>query len=291
MKKMSETMKASGERLRATVNYLAGELGSRGYDEPGNTLARDYIREQFRAMGYEPVLQTYEAGGRMYDNVIAVYNPGKERKMIIGGHFDSVSGQPGADDNASAVAGVLETARLFQQNRPELPFTVEFVAFNLEEPPFFSSPAMGSHVHAASLNKDEVVGMINYEMIGYFTSEPGSQTVPPELAGTVPDTGDFIHVMGSVKHPGFGDKVAAGMQEAGEVPVYHHNLPERGEFSRLSDHMNYWDHGIPAVMVGDTSFLRNLNYHTLNDLPETLDYKTMAGVVSAVYHAVVHYIR
>jgi len=284
-------MKASATRLKEVVYHLAGEIGSRGYNEKGNIAARDYILEQFTSMGYAPHLQGYDVDGRTYYNVVARYNPGQERKLIVGGHYDSVSGQPGADDNASAVAGVLETARLFIENRPEVPFTVEFVAFNLEEPPFFAGSHMGSYVHADSVKDEQVIGMVNYEMIGYVSHEAGSQTVPPQLAGTVPDTGDFIHVLGSENHTAFPEKIARGMKEAGTVPVYHHDLPEHGEFSRLSDHMNYWTHNIPAVMIGDTSFLRNPNYHTMQDLPDTLDYAFMAGVVEAVCHAVVNHLQ
>src|SRR5207342_1395907 len=135
----------------------------------------------------------------LYSNIIASYNPKATKRLIVGAHYDVCGNQPGADDNASAVAGLLETARLLGENKPEIDYQIDLVAYCLEEPPFFSTQHMGSFVHAKSLheNKIDVIGMICYEMIGYFSDQPNSQPFPaPELAKIFPSTANFIIVVG-----------------------------------------------------------------------------------------------
>lgn len=140
----------------------------------------DYIKEEFKKAGFTTEDQKWIAEGNEYTNVIASYNAHKSKRLIIGAHYDVCGDQPGADDNASAVAGLLETARQIAEAKPDIDYRIDFVAYCLEEPPFFATENMGSYVHAKSLsdNKIEVLGMICYEMIGYFSDEPNSQPYP-----------------------------------------------------------------------------------------------------------------
>ncbi|MDQ3101811.1 MAG: M28 family peptidase, partial [Bacteroidota bacterium] len=142
--------------------------------------------------------------------MIATYNHAGIRTLVIGAHYDVAGEQPGADDNASAVAGLLEVARMLFRTKPELDYRIDLVAYCLEEPPYFATKEMGSYVHAKSL-KDagtDVIGMISLEMIGYFSDEPGSQNFPsPELAELYPNTANFIIVVGVEEHAAFAQKV------------------------------------------------------------------------------------
>ena len=139
----------------------------------------DYIKNEFEQAGLEVQYQKWIAAGNEYTNVIGVYNGHKSKRLIVGAHYDVCGEQPGADDNASAVAGLLESARLIGENKPDLDYAIEFVAYCLEEPPFFGTTEMGSYVHAKSLfdNNVDVIGMICYEMIGYFSDEPNSHHI------------------------------------------------------------------------------------------------------------------
>jgi len=228
----------------------------------------------------------------VYKNILASYQPEKSRRLIVGAHYDVCGNQPGADDNASAVAGLLETARLIAENQPEIEYRIDFVAYCLEEPPFFGSDEMGSYIHAESLRIDQVdvIGMICYEMIGYFSGEPGSQTFPfPELASLYPSIGNFIVVVGNNNCVEFGNQVFNLMSKDSEVGVEKIFLPAGSELAGLSDHRNYWQFGYPAIMINDTSFLRNpINYHELSDTIDTLNFEKMKAVVDSAYQAIIH---
>ena len=198
---------------------------------------------------------------------------------------------PGADDNASGVAGLLETARLIGNNEPNIDYQIDFVAYCLEEPPFFDTKFMGSYVHAKSLYKTKVdlIGMICYEMIGYFSDEPNSQKFPqPEFASMFPGTANFIIVVGIDKYIGFNQRVHSLMSEHGQIDVQGISLPSTHSLAGLSDHMNYWHFGYPALMINNTSFMRNPNYHMVTDTIHTLDFEKMTEVVNCTYHAIVH---
>ena len=285
-------IEAKRERLYKDVEFLCNIRPYRNYKNlDALDKACTYISGEFARHGYKPLEQNWEAEGNEYKNIIASYQEDKERRLIIGAHYDVAGDQEGADDNASAVAGLLETARLISENQPELDYGIDFVAYNLEELPFFTTEKMGSFIHAKSLKDSgvNVLGMICYEMIGYFSDEPGSQKFPSEeVALMYPDTGNYIVVVGIEKCRKFNTLFHGLMTEHGGIAVERIVFPDENELAARSDQRNYWKFGYDAPMINDTSFMRNPNYHQLSDTIDTLNFDKMTGVVSSCYHAVTH---
>jgi Zn-dependent M28 family amino/carboxypeptidase len=284
-------MKAQQTRILTDLEFLTGLFPYRNYQYP-ESLEKvcDYLMTEFQLMGLKPQEQTWRAGGRTYKNIIAIYNPEKSSRLVVGAHYDVCGDQPGADDNASAVAGLLETARLVMQNQPTADYAIEFVAYCLEEPPFFGTTEMGSYVHAQSLHAAnvDVIGMICYEMIGYFSDEPNSQPFPnQELAKLFPHVANFIVVVGIEKYEAFNRKVHQLMSADTEIDVQVISFPESSGLAGLSDHRNYWRFNFKAVMINDTAFIRNPNYHQVTDTLDTLDIKKIAFVIDSTYRAIV----
>lgn len=278
--------------LKEIVAYLTEIDPPRNYlntDSLNN--AAQFIERRFTATGLETRRQSYETGGNEYHNVIAGYGENRERIFVVGAHYDVYGDQAGADDNASAIAGLLELSRLLAVNRPELDFSVELAAYSLEEPPYFRTKHMGSYVHAASLKKKEitVIGMISLEMIGYFDDRKGSQKYPlPFFKFFYPKAGDYIAVVGNIGSRDMVRKVRQYMLEGSEIDVQPWISPSIVPGVDLSDHRNYWKMGYKAVMITDTAFYRNPYYHTVLDRPETLDFEKMAEVVKGVYNAIIN---
>jgi Zn-dependent M28 family amino/carboxypeptidase len=285
-------MKADKEKLYRDVEYLTGIVPPRNYkNQESLNRAADYIKKEFEKCGSKTEEQTWLADGNEYRNIILKYAPEKSKRLIIGAHYDVCCDQPGADDNASAIAGLLETARLVFDNNPKPGYGIDFVAFSLEEPPFFGGTKMGSHVHAKSLydSNTDVVGMVCYEMIGYFSDEPGSQNYPTEeLARMLPDVADFIAVVGISEHQEFNNRFYEQMSLESEVKVLVNNFPSGEGLAGMSDQLNYWRYGYKALMINDTSFLRNPNYHMVTDTIDTLDFNRMKQVVDSTYRAVIN---
>ncbi|NBB76629.1 MAG: M28 family peptidase [Bacteroidetes bacterium] len=286
-------MPANSEKLYSHVEFLTDLRPYRNYRN-AESLEKvvGYLKNHLQQWGYEPKEQIWKAQGREYKNLIATYNLEKSKRLIVGAHYDVFGEMPGADDNASAVAGLLETARLLSELQPDLDYRVDFVAYCLEEPPFFGTDKMGSYIHAKSLNKNkiEVIGMICYEMIGYFSEEPGSQFYPDErLREIYPDTGDFIVVVGIEEYREFTEKVFTNMKLINEVDTQVICFPDKHGYASMSDQRSYWSFGYPALMINDTSFLRNHNYHKKTDTIDTLDFEKMAGVINGAYNAVVNF--
>ena len=245
------------------------------------------LRKQASILRYKPG----DVSGNTYSNVIASYNSEATKLLIVGAHYDVCGNQPGADDNASAVAGLLETVRLVAANKPFLDYRIDFVAYCLEEPPYFGTHKMGSYVHAKSLHESNanVIGMICYEMIGYFSDKPGSQSYPsPELASLYPDTADFIIVVGIEKYHNFNHRVHSLMSKNSKINIEAINFPDNNELAGLSDQLNYWRFGYPALMINDTSFIRNPNYHSITDTIETLDFDKITEVINSAFNAIVN---
>lgn len=281
---------AKTQRLYTDVEFLTGLRPFRNYRNTESLEKTcDYLRQEFTAAGYKTLDQKWTASAVEYTNVIASYNPEKKKRFIVGAHYDVAGEQPGADDNASAVAGLLETARLVAENKSQLDYRIDFVAYCLEEPPFFGTEQMGSYVHAKSLHDADVdvLGMICYEMIGYFSDVPGSQNFPNEqLARLYPHTGNFILVVGVDVHLDFNTKVYELMKPGSKVQVLPANLPPARGLAGLSDQRSYWKFGYPALMINDSSFLRNPNYHKISDTIDTLDFEKMTEVINSSYKAV-----
>jgi Zn-dependent M28 family amino/carboxypeptidase len=284
-------MKANSTRLYKDVQFLTELRPFRNYQNL-ESLAQvvDYVKNEFENAGLTIQFQKWTAGGNEYTNVIGVYNSHKSKTLVVGAHYDVCGDQPGADDNASAVAGLLETARLIGENKPDIEYAIEFVAYCLEEPPFFGSTEMGSYVHAKSLydNEVDVIGMICYEMIGYFSDEPNSQSYPSnDLAQLYPSTANFIFVVGIEEFDDFNKKFRNLMADKAEIDVQVISFEAGGGLAEMSDHRNYWKFGYKALMINDTSFIRNPNYHMSTDTIETLDFPKISEVINGAYNAVI----
>ena len=216
------------------------------------------------------------------------FNPDRPR-LCVGAHLDSRPDTPGADDNASAVAALLEIARLLPSRWPDnAPLELELVAFDLEE-----NGMLGGREHAR-LSRDSNVdlrGMVSLEMLGYCDHAPGSQSLPRTLRGLYPDTGNFIAIIGNQNSTNLIKRFGIGMKVVNELPVETLQVPDNGnglQATRLSDHSPFWDAGYPALMITDTSFMRNPHYHMPSDTVETLDLQFLHMVAEASVKAVRH---
>jgi len=246
-----------------------------------------WIRRELQEAGGKVEDQAFEAKGAVYRNVLAHFGPATRERIVVGAHYDAAGPYPGADDNASGVAGLIELARLLGEVPPQI--HVELVAFTLEEPPSFTTPAMGSAIHAASLKERGIPirAMIALEMIGYFTDVPGSQEYPLSILKLFyPTRGNFIGVVGKLGQGALVRRIRNAMRRASPLPVHSISAPRWLPGVDFSDHRSYWAAGYDAVMITDTAFYRNPNYHAADDTQETLDYERMAMVVKGVYSAV-----
>lgn len=268
------------------VEELAGRIGSRSVHEYGKLEeAKEYIAETLMGMGFQPEFQRYEYEGREYSNVIGTLS-GKGADpswVVIGAHYDTVWGTPGADDNGSAVAMLLETARMLRGRVPDR--TVKIVFFTLEEPPAFRTAYMGSYVFArAARDRGQAIhAMVCLEMLGFFGDEKGKQSFPfPFMKFFYPTTPNFIAVVGNGKFRKLVRAVADSLRRNGPVPVESICAPSVIPGIDFSDHRSFWKMGFPAVMITDTAFYRNPFYHTEGDTPKTLDFQRMEDLLPAI---------
>lgn len=283
-------MTAEKDRMYRDVEFLTNLYPPRNHENIGSLEeAASYIESEFGKLNCTVESQYFTAEGHEYRNVIASFNRGMKKRLIVGAHYDVCNETPGADDNASAVAGLLECARLLDTQKPDLDYRIDFVSFCLEEPPWFRTPDMGSAVHARSLLpiRNDIIGMVCLDMIGYFSDEPGSQDIPlKDLRKIFPDTGNFIIVAGRSHQKRFAEAVTGLMSEKCSVPAFTVTDPRLNSVLELSDHLNYWNYGFNAVMINDTAMLRNKNYHKEGDTIEKLDFGRMTEVVGGCYHAI-----
>jgi hypothetical protein len=277
-------------RLQAHLSMLTRTIGERSVLLPGNIeKSAAYIQAQFEQSGLDVRRQTYTYHDLPVSNIVASLkladNPAAH--YVLGAHYDSVAGTVGADDNASAVAVMLETARAMQANiddaRSDLQVT--FVAFALEEPPVYGTQYMGSRVFADSAKQEGETfdGMICLEMVGYTCDEPGCQQYPfPLQFFGYPKQGTFIGIVGNVKSLNFSRGLRKRFQRNSNLPVVSLTVPFNGWILpavRLSDHASFWDKGYRAVMVTDSAFFRNPHYHLPSDTMDTLDVGFMVELV------------
>jgi len=272
--------------LRQVVTVRASEIGVRSFrDQEQLTSTADYISDQLSSIGYNVTRQTFYFRMHSYENLIAEL-PGisiPERILVIGAHYDTVRTTPGADDNASGVAGLLGLARQLSGIQPDN--TIRFVFFCLEEPPTYRTRNMGSYHYARSLKKkgDWVEGMICHEMIGYFCDREGCQHYPlPFMNVKFPKAGNYISMVGNLRSRHFTQKIAKNFRENTDLPVITLNAPAIVIGIDFSDHWSFGKFGYRALMVTDTAFYRNPHYHAPSDLPETLDYERMEKVVEGL---------
>jgi Zn-dependent M28 family amino/carboxypeptidase len=277
------------EKLKTHVEKISNEFFPRSAPFIQNLdKTAAYIKQQFETAGAKTSEQTFQVDGKTYRNIIAHFGAETKERIVVGAHYDAAGALPAADDNASGVAGLIELAYLL--GKTELSMQVELVAYSLEEPPYFATSNMGSFIHANSLNNSKVAVrlMMSLEMIGYFSDEPNSQAFPiSAMSLFYPTRGNFISIVGN-----FGDfsivrAVKSAMLGATDLPIYSINAPRSIPGIDFSDHRNYWAFDYDAVMITDTAFYRNKNYHTAADTAEKLDYNRMAKVVEGVYNVVV----
>jgi Zn-dependent M28 family amino/carboxypeptidase len=278
-------------RLERHVWMLSETFVPRDAGHPANLdRVAAYIREEFDKAGGRIVEQPFQVDGSTCRNVIAYFGPETHDRIVVGAHYDAFGEWPGTDDNAGAVAGLIELAHLLRETPPRI--LVELVAFSLEEPPYYGTSEMGSAVHASFLKAQNrsVRIMICLEMIGYFSDHEGSQRFPSGLLEVFyPTTGNYIAVVGRMDQTGVVRRVKRAMRRASPLPVLSINAPELVPGIDFSDHRNYWQAGWKAVMITDTAFYRNENYHSARDTADTLDYKRMAMVVQGVHAAVLDF--
>lgn len=286
----NEKMDDIKQNLTATVKYLSQGIGQRSYrDIEKLNRAADYIERKFRSYGYAVKRQPFKYQGNTYYNIICEIQGTKSAEdgiLVIGAHYDTVIGTPGADDNASGVAGLLELARLTALK--PLQRTVRFIAFSLEEPPIFMTKNMGSYVYAKSLRDGgmRVYGMISLEMLGYYSDRKGSQYYPfPIFKWFYPDKGTFIALVGNISSRSFTNKIKKSFKSVSSLPVESLNAISLIPGVNFSDHWSFWEFGFPAFMITDTAFYRNPNYHASGDSTDTLDYERMTELVKGLYKA------
>ena len=279
-----ELPSVSAEELEKTVVILSENATPRSIRHP-RRLAEvgAFIEDSLRGFGLEPVRQAYLVGHDEYFNVSVVIGDKQAPRSVVGAHYDVAGEFPGADDNASGVAVLLELARIFAVQPPEHP--IELVAYTLEEPPAFGTKFMGSFVHAKSLAEAgiEVGCAISLEMLGYFSDEAGSQRFPlPGLGWLFSNVGNTLVVVGSFGDIGCTRGLKYALRRADVISINSFNAPQFVQGIGFSDHRSYWAHGFSGVMVTDTAFLRNRHYHTARDTSEKLNFDQMAAATQAL---------
>ncbi len=273
------------DNLYRHIEYLSVKVGDRHLWKEGSlNKAADYIESVFSSSGYAVWRQIYSCYGQSVSNLIAERTGTDKEIVIIGAHYDTVPGSPGADDNASAVAGLLELARLHQETSNKK--TLVFSAFVNEEPPSFGSPNMGSMVYAKHLKEhgEPVEVMVSLEMIGYFSKEKIQAYPLPGMGLVYPKTGDYVGVVGNFHSSKYVSFFKKGIRKYSNIRTKSLTAPEFFGGINLSDNYSFWHHGYKAIMVTDTSFFRNRHYHQLTDTIDTLDFERMAEVVKGLYY-------
>jgi hypothetical protein len=279
------------DRLKEDVRFLTTINPPRNYRNVQSLdKAGTYIAAEFKKMKCRIDIQQFNVDERIYRNIACSFGPEQGERVIVGAHYDVYGDQPGADDNASGTAGLLEIGRLLSGLNPKLKYRTDLVAFTLEEPIFFKTRHMGSSVYAQSLSEAgiKVRAMITLEMIGFYTDRPDSQQYPLIfLKWMYPSTGNYIVVVGKLDQVKLVQRVKRLMAAASIVPVQSITAPSILPGIDFSDHQSFWKYGYPAVMITDTAFYRNKNYHKNTDTIDTLNFKRMAEVVKGLYRVTV----
>jgi Zn-dependent M28 family amino/carboxypeptidase len=281
---------ALAKRLARHVERLAGEIGERNvWKHDALEAAASYIENELRDVGrYAVASQAFNVQGRTVRNVEGEIK-GTSRPdeiVVVGAHYDSVSGCPGADDNASGVAGLIELARALAAARPAR--TVRFIGFVNEEPPFFQTSEMGSLRYAARARErgEHIAAMISVESIGFYADTPDSQRYPFPFNLFYPSTGDFIAFVANVGSRSLLHQSMRSFRSHARLPSEGAAAPASIEGIGWSDHWAFWQHGYPAIMVTDTALFRYQHYHTGSDTPDKLDYSRMALLVTGLRRVV-----
>lgn len=269
------------ERLRQLVTEIA--VPTRNWlDTASLNRTASFVRRQIESSGFACSEQLFAVDKRTYRNIECTI-PGKSKDLVVvGAHYDAAGEQPGADDNASGVAGLIELACAYAETGQKPRNSIRLVAFSLEEPPYYATEEMGSFHHAKKL-KDSgftVKAMIALEMIGYLGDSLEQQYPPGVPSDRYPRFGNFYAAVSNMESAGLTKGFKAVADKSKTIPVVTLNAPEGVEWS---DHLNYWKFGFPAFMITDTAFLRNFAYHTADDTPDRLNYPAMAQLVDLLF--------
>jgi hypothetical protein len=277
------------DELRADVEMLGGQIGERNVIRyPQLVAATEFIENSFRATGLQPRRDTYAVNNRDCHNIETEIRGSSPEIILIGAHYDSVFGAPGANDNGSGVAAMLALARRFAGKSTSK--TLRFVAFVNEEPPYFQTSRMGSFVYASRCKgrNDQIVAMISLETIGYFSDAPHSQKYPaPGLGIFYPTTGNFIGFVGNLRSRSLLQRALSVFRAQEKIPSEGAALPAFIPGVSWSDQWSFWKNGYPAIMVTDTAPFRYRPYHEPTDTPDKLDYDRFALVVSGMEYVIV----
>ena len=275
--------------LRRDVEQLAGGIEERNVEQYlALVAAANFVQSSLQSAGYFVQRQGYTVGTRTCHNleveIAGVNRP--EEIVVIGAHYDSVTGAPGANDNASGVGAMLALARSFAGKKPAR--TLRFVAFVNEEPPYFQTESMGSLVYArrSSERGENVVAMISLETVGYFSDAKGSQSYPKPFSLLYPSTGNFIAFIGDVSSRQLVRDAIGSFRRHAKFPSEGAAVPGGIDGVGWSDHWAFWQVGYPAIMVTDTAPFRYSHYHTDKDTPDKIDYDHMARVVMGLENVV-----
>jgi Zn-dependent M28 family amino/carboxypeptidase len=276
-------------RLRAQVEALAGRIGERHlWRQEALGAARDLIAAEWQRQGYDVYPHVYTVDGVSCTN-LAVTRRGRVRPseiLLVGAHYDSVVSSPGADDNASGVAALLELSRRFAAVEPER--TVRFVAFVNEESPFFGTARMGSVVYATAARErgDDIRLMVCLESLGYYRDEPTTQRYPPLLRFCYGDRGAFVAFVSNFASRHLLRQTVEAFGRHSDFPTERLAAPTFLPGLSWSDHSSFWRQGYPAIMVTDTALYRYPHYHTAGDTPDQLTYAALARVVDGLSGAI-----
>lgn len=274
-------IKADTERLYQHVDFLTSIFPYRNYQNPESLQkTADYIFNHFSKTSLSVSRQKWKARGNYYENIIASFLPEKKKRFIVGAHYDVYKDIPGADDNASAVAALLEMAELLTQDM-SLSYGVDFVSFCLEEPPFFKTNLMGSYIHAKSVFEPglDIIGMLSLEMIGYYEPLPNPETAK-----------NYLIVSGIKKFDSFNKKISHLLRKGSPLDSRRVSYADDFRNNGASDHRNYWPYNIPAAMVIGTGEKRgNPHYHKPSDTIDTLDFKVLTQAVNSIGYDILNF--
>jgi Zn-dependent M28 family amino/carboxypeptidase len=286
---LTEEERSLEQELRTYVQQLAGQIGERNlFRYKQLVAAATYIRATLTSAGYDVRRHTYDVAGQASENIEAelLGTDKPEDIVLIGAHYDSVQGSPGANDNASGVAAMLALARAFAGTKPVC--TLRFLAFTNEEPPFFQSRYMGSRLYAqrSRAQNENISLMLSLETIGCYSDKPGSQHYPFPFNFFYPYTANFIAFVGNMEHAPWVKRLLTSFRRHAQFPSEGGALWEWIPGVAWSDHWSFWKEGYPAVMVTDTAHNRYAHYHAATDTPDKVDFARMARVVSGLQRVI-----
>lgn len=288
---LSRAEKETAKNVKETVEHIVASFGIRNYAYYENLeRTADYLIKRFEDIRYKPEVMSYEIHGQKYRNIIATLpssSPDHE-KIIIGAHYDSCF-NPGANDNASGIAAVLELARLLKDEKTKTNIT--FIAFVNEEPPFFMTDSMGSRQYAMKAKKkgEKIKAAIIFDLIGFYKNERFSQKYLPLTGPFYPNQANFAAFIGNFPSRHVVSKLISGFKKYSEFPVESLIAPSFMPGVNFSDHWSFWKEGYPAIFITDTAYLRSPHYHKKTDLPDILDYGKMAVIIHGLKKSIAQF--